>query len=476
MSSAIELAGILKTKGQSIVDSNGNNVILKGAALGGLLNMENFITGYAGHETEQTKLIRSAIGEEKTKFFYDRLYDYFWTEEDAKFFKSVGFNALRIPFNYRHFIDDMNPDVIKESGFELLDRVVERCAKYGIYSVLDLHAVPGGQNQDWHSDNVTNKALFWEFKDFQDRAVQLWVSLAEHYKGNPYIAGYNPLNEPADEEHVRLLAFYERIEKAIRAIDPDHILFLDGNTYAGDFSKFGEPLPNIVYSIHDYSKFGFPGFDYVGSNDQKAQLVRQYNRKVKEANAHTVPIWNGEFGPVYESEDGENAVEANKINVKRYNVLREQLKIYKENNVSWSIWVYKDIGLQGLVYVSPETPWMTRFSDFVSKKRRLGADFWGANPDKSMESALDSMTEVFKKEIPEEFHKALYPPLWDIKRQISRASREILLSTYLSYEFASLFMDLSYEQLDDLAASFKFENCIKRTLLNEYLHNDCVQE
>jgi len=51
--------------------------------------------------------------------------------------------------------------------------------------------------------------------------------MLQHYKGNTWIAGYNPLNEPTDIEHTRLLAFYERCEKAIRKIDPDHILFLE---------------------------------------------------------------------------------------------------------------------------------------------------------------------------------------------------------------------------------------------------------
>lgn len=44
------------------------------------------------------------------------------------------------------------------------------------------------------------------------------------------MAGYNPLNEPTDEEHVRVLEWYARAERAIRRIDPDHILFWDGNT------------------------------------------------------------------------------------------------------------------------------------------------------------------------------------------------------------------------------------------------------
>lgn len=47
--------------------------------------------------------------------------------------------------------------------------------------------------------------------------------------------------------------FYERVEKAIRAVDPNHILWLDGNTFAMDFKAFKSTLPNCVYALHDYA-------------------------------------------------------------------------------------------------------------------------------------------------------------------------------------------------------------------------------
>lgn len=116
-----------------------------------------------------------------------------------------------------------------------------------------MHAVPGGQNPDWHSDNPTSYAAFWEYKDHQDRTVWLWEQIAARYRGNSWVAGYNPLNEPCDPEHIRLPAFYARIEKAIRAVDSDHILWLDGNTFAMEWKGFETVLPNCVYAIHDYS-------------------------------------------------------------------------------------------------------------------------------------------------------------------------------------------------------------------------------
>ena len=244
----------------------------------------------------------------QANYFFDRLLHHFFTDSDAAYFASLGLNCIRIPFNYRHFIDDMDPDNLKQSGFDWLDRCVDICARHNLYAVLDLHAVPGGQNQDWHSDSGLSHAAFWDFKDHQDRAIQLWVALAKHYKGNPFIAGYNLLNEPADESKTasghygdRLIKWYERVEKKVRTVDPDHMIFIDGNTYAMDFRAFPDkPLPNAVYACHDYSFLGFPiGEQYEGSEDQNAKLRSSFERKVQFMREKNVPIWNGEFGPVY---------------------------------------------------------------------------------------------------------------------------------------------------------------------------------
>jgi hypothetical protein len=99
------------------------------------------------------------------------------------------------------------------------------------------------------------------------------------------------MNEPADPEHTQLQVFYKRVEKAIREVDPDHILFLDGNTYSMDFSGFEGVLPNCVYAMHDYATMGFPaGEPYVGSAEQDEFLQKQYERKVQFMKEHKVPV------------------------------------------------------------------------------------------------------------------------------------------------------------------------------------------
>ena len=299
-----------------------------------MLHMENFITGkcfrvfvcsflncstgFPGHEYQIREALDEVLGKDDAEFFFDKVRDltyllqgfshfdqfleYFFTEADAKFYKSLGLNCLRIAFHYHHFEDDMNPRVLKPKGFALLDRVVDICAQAGIYTVLDLHAVPGAQSGGWHSDNPNPASNdFWRYKDFQDRAIWLWEHLAAHYKGNPWVAGFNPLNEPAVKDPAKLVGWYDRVHDAIRAIDEDHILFFDGNIFAKDFSGFGDAHTrwrNATYSYHDYAVYGFPSsLERYEANDKQLQKLKEtFEKKRSWMVERSLAEWNGEFG------------------------------------------------------------------------------------------------------------------------------------------------------------------------------------
>ncbi|KAK2787853.1 hypothetical protein FQN52_007032 [Onygenales sp. PD_12] len=460
--------GILKVRGTEIVDGNGDVIVLRGTAVGGWLNMENFITGFPGHEHQHRAAMRKALGQEKYEYFFDKLLDYFFTEADAKFFASLGLNCIRIPFNHRHLEDDMNPRVLKMEGFKYLDRVIELCAKEKIYTILDMHTVPGGQNPDWHADNPSSYAAFWDYKDHQDRTVWLWQQIAARYKGNPWVAGYNPMNEPCDPEHIRLPAFYDRIEEAIRQVDPDHILYLDGNTFSVEWKGFNKVLPNCVYSLHDYSKMGFPRGDrFKGTPEQKEQLESQFLRKAIFMTENKVPIWNGEFGPVYA--DARIDDDANITNQERYNLLGEQLRIYDKYKISWSIWLYKDIGVQGMIYTNPDSKWNKTIQSFLLKKRELNLDAWGSHPAPEADAAIAPLTKWIDKVQPN--NRETYPTIWGAERHIQRNIIHVYLTRTFQDEFAALFKDMDKQELDELAQSFHFDECLQRGGLNEILRD-----
>lgn len=88
-------------------------------------SMENFVTGYSGHESQHRASMLKTLGKEKYEYFFDKWLEYFFTGKDAEFFASKGLNCLRLPFNHRHFEDDLNPRVLKAEGFKHLDRVVD---------------------------------------------------------------------------------------------------------------------------------------------------------------------------------------------------------------------------------------------------------------------------------------------------------------------------------------------------------------
>lgn len=430
-----------------------------------LKSLENFINGFCGNEKETRQAMLDSMGRTKYDFFFDRLMHYFFTDEDARYVKSLGLNCLRLPFHYRHFEDDMAPRVLKETGFKHLDRVIDICGRHGIYTILDLHSLPGGQNQDWHCDNTTAHASFWDHKDFQDRVIWLWEQIADRYKDNPWVAGYNPMNEPSDPEGTRLVAFYERLEHSIRKVDAAHILWLEGNMYAMDFEHFTRGLPNCVYAIHDYSTMGFPdGPKFTGSSDQKKKLASQFRRKCEFMIEKKLPIWNGEFGPTY-ARSGD--CDADQTNLSRLNLLAEQLRIYEESNIHWALWTYKDVGLMGMVYTSADSPWNELTKDFVAKKESLRMD---SSPSFNVRQIDDVLLPLIAwiEEVCPQAGKA-YPKVWGTRRHIERQVFHIFLAQQYCGEFASLFEDKSIDDLENLARSFAFSECIKRDNLENLL-------
>ncbi|GAC1577156.1 MAG: hypothetical protein NVS4B1_04990 [Ktedonobacteraceae bacterium] len=453
-------AQVLTTKGTSIVDSNGREVLLRGFGLGGWMNMENFITGYPANEEAQRQAIRRVLGNENYDFFFDRFLEYFFERDDAQFIASLGLNLLRLPINYRHFESDMQPFVLKEEGFHHLDRVIDLCAQQHIYTIIDLHAVPGYQNQAWHSDNPTHRALFWQHKHFQDRVIHLWEAIADRYRGNQWVAGYNPVNEPGDPGEEMIFPFYRRLYQAIRAVDPDHMLFLEGNRYSTEFHMFTETWPHVIYTVHDYALPGFidggpyPGISR-GEYVDKDALEKTFLSRTAYMRQTGTPVWVGEFGPVYTGDAVADAM--------RDHVLRDQLEIYNQYQAHWAIWTYKDIGLQGVVYTALDSPWRRLLAPFLEKKARLGVDSWGS-VDTHIRPIMQPIEETFAREFPN-YQPFPFGSQWLIDRLV----RHILLAEPLLPEFAALFKGMNTQDIDSLMQSFQWKNCQQRIELVKIL-------
>lgn len=256
---------LLTTSGKAIVNQEQDTILLRGMGLGGWMLQEGYMLQTAGFANSQRKIraeIEALIGEQDTDLFYDAWYANHVRKADIDALKEWGFNSVRLPMHYNLFTLPIEDEPIPgentwlDKGFEMTDSLIAWCAANEMYVVLDLHAAPGGQGYDEGiSDYDPSKPSLWESEDNQNKTVALWQRLAERYADEQWVAGYDLLNEPNWNlpGGVALRNLYEEITDSIRTVDENHILFIEGNWFANDFTGLTPPWDDkIVYAPHKY--------------------------------------------------------------------------------------------------------------------------------------------------------------------------------------------------------------------------------
>jgi aryl-phospho-beta-D-glucosidase BglC (GH1 family) len=450
----------LTAVGPTITDGSGKPIILRGVNLGGWMLHENFLLGHPSTEKAVRDALRLVLGEERYQRFSERLLASFYGDADAAYLASLGFNCVRIPVNYRHLEDDAKPFSLKPEGLRHLDRAIAANARHGIYSIIDLHAAQGWQNRGWHSDNRLLEPLTWDHPHFQQRITWLWREFATRYRDEPWVAGYDLLNEPDDPSRQAIGPFYRRLIASIREIDPHHHIIVEGNSSAVDgFAELGVGGPGIVYSIHLYPVIGAAGpVPYPGLREGKywdrAAVEAEFLERSAWIRERGAPILVGEFGP---ADEGDAALFDSRIQL-----LRDQLQDYATYGASWTYWTYKDLGISGFVKPAPDSPWTERLGAVIAKKHRLAADIWGIRPEAARD-VQGTLADLLDREFPEDRWKPYGTAAlaWHLVAK--------LMSELLVEEFVSCFAGLPDDELDALADSWRLEDCTRRTERAEIL-------
>jgi endoglucanase len=466
----------LKVSDGKIVDSEESPVMLRGIGIGGWMNMENFINGFPGAEYTLKKVLEKKIGKEKSDSFFKQIADHFFTEKDAAFIKELGANVVRLPVNYRHFESDAEPFSYIEKGFERLEKAISFCAEHDLYVIIDLHSVQGWQNTDWHCDNPTRHGFFWEHPHFQDRFIALWEEMAKRFKDNPAVAGYDVMNEPLttsamsrysgpeEPEWDRINNLYKRVVGAIRKIDEKHIIFLEGDVFSNLFSGLDTPFSeNLVYSSHNYIPPGFGPGKYPGKihdkNWDRGAILEDFLDKegTDFAKKHNVPLWIGEFGSVYNGPPEEIEY--------RLKSLDDQISIFNELNIHWTIWTYKDIGVMGLLHLKPEYGYMYAIQDILEAKRLCGVDFWcswlpATKPGEGI--------KYIARYVEQAINDPDISPL-ENEHYLSQAALAGYVGSLMQPAWANIFSEMSEEEISLVLESFSIEKCNKNEALIKIL-------
>ena len=310
----------LSTLGPYLKDDNSNNVILKGINLGGWMLQEPYLlqfTGAADSQHEFKEKLVEFIGQQNTDEFYNSWYENFITQGDIDSLSNFGFNSVRLPMHYNLFtlpIQDepvSNENTWLDLGFSMVDNILDWCEANNMYLILDLHAAPGGQGYGSDiNDYNPNLPSLWESDENKNKTIALWGKLAERYSDEPWVGGYDLLNETHwDLSENELRNFYIDVTNEIRQYDQNHIIFIEGNGYANDFSGLTPPWDdNMVYSFHKY-------WNYNDSLDWVTWMRGQYN----------IPLWMGEAG--------ENSNQW----------FTEAIKMFEENYIGWAFWPWKKL-------------------------------------------------------------------------------------------------------------------------------------
>ncbi len=328
---------MLKAVGDDLVNKGGSGKVvqLHGVNAGGYMVIERWMTGFSNcsgddgitcedHKTISNVLI-NRFGEEEAEELWENYRSCWWSEQDFQNCADMGINAIRLPFTYMTVDFDAVTDYSNAGDYDLspLDDFVSMAAEYGIYTILDLHGAYGSQNGKDHSGEIqdTSDVDFYSNETKQTLTVNLWSAVSEHFKDNPYVAGYDILNEPIEggsgTTTTRHWDFYDKCYDAIRATGDEHVVIFE-SCWGSD----GLPMPsqygweNCMYSFHHYT-----GDVYDSSAHNASMLARV--EEVEDA-GFGVPLYMGEF-TCYATEDSWTYT----------------LNLLNEHGWSWTSWTYK---------------------------------------------------------------------------------------------------------------------------------------
>ncbi len=263
---AIPNEGYFRIDGTRILDSSGQAVVPKGMGLGGWLLPEGYMLhipileeGITDGPTGIRNQMIELIGEANTEDFFALYTEKYVQEKDLAAIKEWGFDHVRLPFHYQLFYD-LDQETWNEDGFELLDTFLDWCRKHNLSVILDMHAVPGSQNERGISDSDGEARLWTEPDKYWPPTIKIWREISRRYADDPIIIGYDLINEPTvpNEMTSDLAELYTQIINEVQPISPNHLFFLEGNrratSFDDDLREISKNRDNIVYTFHHYWK------------------------------------------------------------------------------------------------------------------------------------------------------------------------------------------------------------------------------
>jgi endoglycosylceramidase len=291
-------------------------------------------------------------------------------ENDAAFLASEGYNTVRVGLIYKAV--EPQPGVYDDAYLARIERTVNALGRHGVVSLLDFHqdlynerfqgegwpdwavqddGLPAQPQAGFPANYLVMPALQRAFDHFwqndpgpggvglQDRYAAAWRHVAERFRDNRYVLGYDLLNEPwpgtawqqcanpagCPVFDAMLSAFVTRMLTAIRQVDSTTIVWYEpqvlfNNGSDTNLADFGDAHTGM--SFHDYCLTANEGGGgYSAACEASDSLVFQNAEKRSLATGDALLLT--EFGATDERES-----------------LLGVLSLADKNMMSWQEWHY----------------------------------------------------------------------------------------------------------------------------------------
>jgi hypothetical protein len=246
------------------------------------------------------------------------------TEQDVTDIKALGANCVRYMFGY------IPKGQFDPRQLRFLKRQVRLFTSQELWVVPNVYTFQTADRAD--AQNV------WNAPELQHEFADMWDYILNELKDEPYIAAWEPINEPHFVDRERLTPWYREVVAHFHARDPRTPVVVEGANYSGA-EELLDPLKlddvNVIYSFHFYHpheythmrRFGDkPPAEYPGKWGQAA-LAERMSTAIRFRDHHQVPVFCGEWG-----------VRTGAVGYQQW--LKDVSGLLEENHIPWMYWAW----------------------------------------------------------------------------------------------------------------------------------------
>lgn len=169
-----------------------------------------------------------------------------YTEDDVKAVKSEGFDHIRLPIAWHHYVGPAPAYTLEKSIFAKVDVLVDQAVAHGLGIIVNEH----------HFDAFTSDPAA-----HTDQLHAIWRQVADHYRQRPDSVVFELLNEPKDAATTeRLGPIYASLIRLIRQTNPNRTIFIGPGRWNAVSELPLLQLPddqNLIVTTHCYDPFYF---------------------------------------------------------------------------------------------------------------------------------------------------------------------------------------------------------------------------